>query len=227
MTIYRNDAQRYRPSVQRRDRRWEIHAGNRRFAIVFSDHRASAPVASFQVLRRVGESRRPSGGAVTKAIGAILAMIGGAATIGIALQADGARAGSGSYVVSVPVPQRAAIKVAAAPAKPAWRPASHSVTSASAAASTNGVAPSRAVDTTEATSVDMPAGLTTRQGALVAALRTGVLQQWVRAGGDERGFVVAGPAQDGCRDLSVLTRRFGDDDRVEKVRQCGAPSAAD
>ncbi|RZM33384.1 MAG: hypothetical protein EOP67_22650, partial [Sphingomonas sp.] len=99
MTIHRNDAERYRPSVQRRDRRWEIHAGNRRFAIVFSDHRASAPVASFQVLRRVGESRRPSGGAVTKAIGAILAVIGGAATIGIALQADGARAGGGTYVV--------------------------------------------------------------------------------------------------------------------------------
>ncbi len=227
MTIYRNDAERYRPSVQRRDRRWEIHAGNRRFAIVFSDHRASAPVASFQVLRRVGESRRPSGGAVTKAIGAILAVIGGAVTIGIALQADGARAGSGSYVVSVPVPQRAAIKVAAAAVKPAWRPAAAPVAGPHTAAATVGAMNVPTIDTAEAIATDPPTGLTTRQGALSAALRTGSFQQWVRAGGDERGFVVAGPAQNGCRDLSVLTRRFGDDDKVEKVHQCGGATAAD
>lgn len=227
MTIYRNDAERYRPSVQRRDRRWEIHAGNRRFAIVFSDHRASAPVASFQVLRRVGESRRPSGLSVSKAIGAILAVIGGAVTIGIAIQADGARAGGGSYVVSVPVPQRAVATVVSVSTKPAGRPASYSVSGRPRAISSSDAAIVPATDTRDAISVDMPAGLTTRQGALAAALRTGVFQQWVRGGGDERGFVVAGPAQNGCRDLSVLIRRFGDDDKVEKIHQCGTPAAAD
>lgn len=226
MTIHRNDAERYRPSVQRRDRRWEIHAGNRRFAIVFSDHRASAPVASFQVLRRVGESRRPSGGAVTKAIGAILAVIGGAATIGIALQADGARAGGGTYVVSVPVPQRAVAKAASVPAQPTPRAVVHA-TAPLRTMVANNVAPPPAIDTGELGSIDLPTGLTTRQGALAAALRTGAFQQWVRAGGDERGFVVAGPAQSGCRDLSVLTRRFGDDDKVEKVHQCGGATIAD
>jgi hypothetical protein len=223
MTIYRNDAERYRPSVQRRDRRWELHAGSRRFAIVLSDHRASAPVASFQVLRRVGESNRQTGVSISKAIGAVLAMIGGVMTIGIAVQADGARAGGGSYVVSVPVPQRAVAAVSAVPAKPTWRPTTRSVAISRPAVATNGYANVPAVDTGDAISVDMPTGLTTRQGALAAALRTGAFQQWVRADGDERGFVVAGPAQNGCRDLSVLIRRFGDDDKVEKVHQCGAP----
>ena len=98
MTIFRNDADRYRPSVQRRDRRWEVHAGNRRFAIVFSDHRAYAPVASFQVLRRVGESRRPSGGSVSKAIGAVLAVIGGVALSGGRGTLPGALAGAAILV---------------------------------------------------------------------------------------------------------------------------------
>lgn len=225
MTIFRNDADRYRPSVQRRDRRWEVHAGNRRFAIVFSDHRASAPVASFQVLRRVGESRRPSGGSVSKAIGAVLAVIGGVATIGIAIQADGARAGGGTYVVSVPVPQRRVIAVAQVPVKASWHPAPRSVAAPRPAATTNGYATVPAVDTAAADPADSPTGLTTRQGALAAAVRTGAFQQWVQAGGDERGFVVAGPAANGCRDLSVLTRRFGGDDKVEKMRQCGVPAA--
>ena len=225
MTIYRNDAARYRPSVQRRDRRWEIQAGNRRFAIVFSDHRASAPVASFQVLRRVGESRRPSGISLTKTIGTILAVIGGGVTIGIAIQADGARAGVGSYVVSVPVPQRAALAIASAPATPIRRAPAQPVASPSPAFATNRAAASPAMAATDVTAIDPPTGLTTRQGAMAAALRTGAFQQWARADGDERGFVVAGPAQNGCRDLSVLIRRFGDDDKVEKTRQCGvAPS---
>lgn len=213
MSTFRSDAERYRPMVQRRDRRWEIQAGKRRFAIVFSDHRASAPVASFQVLRR---SPAPTL-SVTRIVGAVLGLIGGIATIGIAIQSGRASAGSASYLVSVPVPQRVSVAVPSV-AKPVRRAAPRP-----AIARPLPVERTASVDPidTDQDAVEPNQGLTSRQAALAAAMRTGSLQQWSREGGDERGFIVAGPAQNGCRDLSILVRRFGSDDRVEKTRECG------
>lgn len=212
MSTFRSDAERYRPMVQRRDRRWEIQAGKRRFAIVFSEHRASAPVASFQVLRR---SHAPTL-SVTRTVGAVLGLIGGVATIGIAIQSGRASAGSGSYVVSVPVPQRVAVAVPNI-VKPVRRAAPRpTIVRPTPVDRTAPVDPMDGDDDPIASAQ----GLASRQAALAAAMRTGTLQQWVREGGDERGFIVAGPAQNGCRDLSILVRRFGSEDQVEKTREC-------
>lgn len=222
MIDYRSEGDRYRPTVERRDRRWEIHAGGKRFAILFSDHRASAPVATFQRLRRVGpaDARRLS---ITKAVGVVLGTIAGAGLVGIAIQSGRASAGVAPYVVSVAVPEVSAPRT---PAPVARQRVSRAVPPPIRRTVT--VAP---VVSPEPLYADNPAdasGFTTAQSAAAAALRTGTLQQWSRDGGDENGFVVVGPLTDGCRDLSILTRRFGDDDRVEKRRDClpGQSSAA-
>jgi hypothetical protein len=72
------------------------------------------------------------------------------------------------------------------------------------------------LDTVEATAV-----ATNMTVAIRAAMSSGHLQQWTAADGSERGFVVVGPADgtSGCRSLSILTRRDGDN-RVEQRREC-------
>lgn len=213
MTIIRSDADRYRTSVQRRDRRWELHAGGRRFAIVFSDSRSSTPVATFQVLRRATRSRPPATLSITKVVGVVLGLLGGVATLGIAIQSGRADAGAASYVVSVAVPPapRAAVVKVAQPATPQPHIVPVRAVVARAAPATVPIYDDQIDETT----------LSTRQAALAAAMVTGTLQQWTRADGGERGFIVAGPAENGCRELSILVRRFGSDDQVEKSRECG------
>ncbi|HVF92841.1 MAG TPA: hypothetical protein VM900_00850 [Sphingomonas sp.] len=210
--------------MQRRDRRWEIHAGGKRFAIVFSDHRSSAPVASFQVLRRNAGLRPAATLSITKAVGMVLGLLGGVATIGIAIQSGRADAGTASYVVSVPVPEaRVAVAV---PSRPQVRRPVGVVHTASPVVPAVAPAPEARVTIYDDQFAEDGGGqLTTRQAALSAAMKTGSLQQWARPDGNERGFIVAGPAENGCRELSILVRRFGDEDRVEKSRECG-PLAA-
>lgn len=221
MVIDRSDAERFRPTVHRRDRRWEIHAGKKRFAIVLSEQRSSAPVARFQIIHRSTARRSPQF-SPTRWVGAVLAVIASVVTVGIAIQSTGARAG-GSYVVSVPVPQRATIPA------PAARPIGRIVTRPHHAA----VAPNKAAKAVSGVATDALSavpfdeqgnvsgqGLGNRQAAIAAALRTGSFQQWSANNGDERGFVVAGPAESGCRQLSILVRLFGGDDKVETRREC-------
>ena len=217
MTIDRSAADRYRPSIQRRDRRWELHAGGRRFAIVFSDCRTSAPVATFQLLRRTGSVRTSGLPSITKVVGLVLGLLGGVATVGIAIQSGRANAGSASYVVSVPVPERPVAATSARPTRRAPLPQA-TVSAATAAPIARATATPVPFYTDEI--VDRPAQLASRQAATAAAMKSGDLQQWADASGEERGFVVAGPVQDGCRDLSILIRRFGVDDRVERRRDC-------
>lgn len=213
MTDYRGEGDRYRPMVQRRDRRWEIQAGGKRFAIVFSDHRSSAPVASFQRIRRVAASgsRGPS---ISKTVGMVLGSIAGAGLIGIAIQSGRASAGVAPYVVSIAVPE--------AKAPPATAPVTQRMVSRPVPPPIKRATLSAPTEPTGDAYISEPivTGFTTPQTAVAAALRTGSLQQWSREEGDERGFVVAGPIAEGCRDLSILTRRVGDDDRVEKRREC-------
>jgi hypothetical protein len=227
MTPYRSDSDRFRPMVHRRDRRWEIHAGTKRFAIVLSDHRSSAATANFQIIHH--STQRPASRlSITKSVGLVLAVIAGTVTIGIATLSTSAHAG-GSYVVSVPIPQRteASGKTLAVVASVAGPPRA-----AIAAASRPARTPYVERDASEYTppSADeapvQMQGFTTRQAAIAAAIRTGSFQQWTGDNGDERGFIVAGPADNGCRQLSILVRLFGGDDKVETRRECTRDAAA-
>ncbi len=154
---------------------------------------------------------------ITKMVGLVLGLLGGVATVGIAIQSGRASAGTASYVVSVPVPERPV--AAALPKQAPTRTVAHApavlTVDAPVARATATPIPFYSDEI-----VDRPDQLATRQAATAAAMTSGNLQQWVDASGEERGFVVAGPIQDGCRELSILVRRFGADDRVEKRRDC-------
>lgn len=219
--------------IERRERSWTIHAGSLRFGLSTVDYRA-AMIAPPTYAHAPESASRP--GRITRLAGGMLATIGVGTIVGIAVQAADVSARL-AYVVSVPLPPpavaerddsdeapllarirprtRAAARTAAAPlSQPMPR----------ATASSTPVAVARA----EPVTLDEDAPLSSMAQAIAAASRNGQLQQWSDADGLDHGFVVAGPAEGGCRSLSVLIRRPGSDDRVEQRRACrdGAAVAA-
>lgn len=206
--------------VERRERSWTFVAGTRRWSFTKVDYRASAPV------RRVIDHRAPASRMpLTTIVGAALAVIGGATTLGLALHSGRAAAGD-RYVLSLPLPSRTIVRAVPPVSKVA--PAAFVQPSQPVVAPVAAVAPvARAVTPMldqEAPAIDpVVTRLTAMQPAISAAFRTGQMQQWLTADGNERGFVVAGPAEGHCRTLSILIKRDGDN-RVETRRQCpGGP----
>lgn len=227
--------------IERRERSWTIHAGSLRFGLSTVDYRA-AMIAPPTYAHAPESAPRP--GRITRLAGGMLAMIGVGTIVGIAVQAADVSARP-AYVVSVPLPPpavaerddsdeapllartrprtRAVARIAAAPVSQPMPRASASPTSSPAASPTPG-----AVARAEPVTLDEDAPLSSMAQAIAAASRSGQLQQWSDADGLDHGFVVAGPAEGGCRSLSVLIRRPGSDDRVEQRQACrdGAAVAA-
>lgn len=209
------------PHVRRSERRWAIAIGGREVAFTRSSYSwaLTAPASDRRLL--TSEPPRPT---IARGVGLVLAMLAGVTTIAIAVQSGRASAG-GRYVVSLAVPPPPARSVPV----PAPRPRHHAGVKRTVAATPVAVAP---VADEGALAIDEPgadaaAGATTlasRQQAIAAALGTGRMAQWSGDGGNERGFIIAGPVESGadgeCRALSVLVRRFGEPDSVEKRRDC-------
>jgi hypothetical protein len=203
---------RHDPAIERRERSWTLIAGSHRLSFTRIDHRiASRPrtIVAVAPLRRWSLT-----GMIAVGLGSTVAM----ATLGLALNASRAATGGG-YVLRVSVP-------AAIPRKAVVSaPKAKSVSRRSATTPIAVVVPTpAAAEATMAVDDIVPAEAsaitaTTVQPAIAAAARTGMLQQWASADGVERGFVVAGPAEQGCRTLSILTRRDGGNE-VRTQREC-------
>lgn len=224
---------------ERRERSWTIHAGSLRFGLSTVDYRA-AMIAPPSYACAPDDTPRPR--RIARLAGAMLATIGAGTIVGIAVQA-GSVAARPAYVVSVPLPLPAvAERVDAGEASPLARPRSEARTAArideaaplprpisrsplrptpgSGASPTPVVVPPAAPLTPDADAADTDAPLSSMAQAIAAASASGQLQQWSDARGLDHGFVVAGPAEGGCRSLSVLIRRPGSDDRVEQRQAC-------
>lgn len=206
------------PDMQRHERSWTLMAGSRRLSFTRVDHYSvSRPRPA---LIGTAPVRRWS---LTGAVAVVLGSVAGVATLGLAMNAS--RAATGHYLVSIAVPDRIPFRadrhlqagvvrkierppVVAAPITPA--PVAAMVVPVD-----DGILPATA---------QAPVRLEAMQPAIAAALRTGTMQQWTSADGAERGFVVAGPADRGCRTLSILTRRDGDSE-VRTQHECMAATA--
>ncbi len=208
--------------VQRRERSWIFMAGQRQFSFTRIEQSAS-----FATGHRI-EVSRPRGWSPTAILGTMLAILGGVTLFGLAINSSRAAAGY-RYVVSVPIPpsrmtkaplRQVAANVAVRTAKkldlvPARSPSSAAISADVPEAQDYVVGD---LDSPEAT-----AAATTMTAAVRAAMSSGHLQQWSAADGHERGFVVVGPADaaSGCRALSILTRRDGEN-HVQSRRECAA-----
>ncbi len=203
--------------VNRRERSWVLMAGHRQFSLTRIDHSASFST-NHRIQAQASNAWRP-----TTIIGTMLALIGGATLLGLAINSSRAAAGY-RYVVSVPVPPLRGPTTHTVVVKPVRvrRAVTMSATTEPAAAvpAASPAVPAYTIgdlDTIEATT-----SATTMSAAVQAAMRTGHLQQWSAPDGSERGFVVAGPAEantGGCRSLSILTRRDGEN-QVASRREC-------
>ena len=143
------------------------------------------------------------------------------ATLGLALNASRAATGGG-YVLRVAVPAAIPRAMRASPSKA--KPANLRSPTVPIAAQPMPAAAETTVTVDDSVPAEAAAiTATTVQPAIAAATKTGVMQQWISADGMERGFVVAGPAEQGCRTLSILTRRDGGNE-VRTQREC-APSS--
>ncbi len=215
--------------VERRQRSWIIHAGSRQFGLTRIEYRSSPAVERY-VLHRRRAGARP-----TQLIGAMLGVLGGVTLLGVAITSSRASAGY-RYVLSLPIPPvRPFARPAPVAAAPAMTP--HMTQGAvkhapSRVAASGGLAIGEQVTDYTADSsmgVPEPAAANTLGAAMRAAMTTGRLQQWATADGGERGFIVVGPVEggtDGCRAVSILTRRDGDN-HVERRRECEAGPAQD
>lgn len=202
------------PAIERRERSWTLIAGSHRLSFTRIDHRIGS--RSRQLVAAEPARRWSLTGMIALGLGSTVAM----ATLCLALNASRAATGGG-YVLRVPVP--AAIPHRAPVSRPKPRPAAPRATATPIAAQPVPIA----ADTTGMADDIVPAApaiaVAGVQPAIAAAARTGMLQQWASADGMERGFVVAGPAEQGCRTLSILTRRDGGNE-VRTQRECAAPS---
>ena len=205
------------PDMERHERSWTLMAGSHRLSFTRVDHYAvSRPRPAVIGTAPV---RRWS---LTGAVAVVLGSVAGVATLGLAMNAS--RAATGHYLVSIAVPDRIPFRadrhlqagvvkkverppVAADPITPAPAPVAAMVGPVD-----DGILPA---------TVQAPLRLEAMQPAIAAALRTGTMQQWTSVDGAERGFVVAGPVDRGCRTLSILTRRDGDSE-VRTQRECMA-----
>ncbi|MDP1025592.1 hypothetical protein Q5H91_00050 [Sphingomonas sp. KR1UV-12] len=205
-------------NVQRRERSWVLSLGDRQFSFTRVDHSAS-----FATGHRI-EAATPRGWRPTAIIGTMLGILGGATLVGLAVNSSRASAGY-RYVVTVPIPPARALKVRPAMAVGAHaaklRPAA--IRAAPAMVRDDGGATGTSLDYSvgDLDSVETTAAATSMTSAIRAAMASGHLQQWNAPDGSERGFVVVGPADGsgGCRALSILTRRDGDN-HVEQRREC-------
>ncbi len=203
------------PEMQRHERSWTLMAGSRRLSFTRVDHYAVSRPRAAAIA--TAPRRRWS---LTGAVAVVLGSVAGVATLGLAMNAS--RAATGHYLVSIAVPDRIPFRadrhVQAGVVKKVERPpvAADPITPAPVAAMVvpidDGILPATA---------QAPLRLESMQPAIAAALRTGTMQQWTSTDGAERGFVVAGPADRGCRTLSILTRRDGDSE-VRTQRECTA-----
>jgi type IV secretory pathway VirB10-like protein len=201
----------YDPGMQRRERSWTLMAGSRRLSFTRVDHYAvSQP---FRVTAHHAQARRWS---LTGAVAVVLGSVAGLATLGLAMNAS--RAASGAYMLSVAVPAGTPFQ-ADRPRSPQTR-TMHRRPAPMVPPMPAPVAAASDDDAAYATA-SAPARLEGARPAIDAALSSGALQQWTSVDGAERGFVVAGPVDQGCRTLSILTRRDGDD-KVETRRECAA-----
>ncbi|WP_233150549.1 hypothetical protein [Sphingomonas mollis] len=207
--------------IHRYERSWTLVTGSRRWSFTKVDYRSSC--TALQVIDHRAAPQRRS---ITTMLGIMLALIAGATTLGLAVNSDRAAAGN-RYTLSIAVPEkpRTAVVKAKAIRKPAVVPVT--AVAASPVPSADAVADDTAVSVID----DDPAPdqsvtrLLAMQPAVSAAMRTGQMQQWAKSDGSERGFVVAGPSAGGCRTLSVLIKRGGDNE-VKSLRECGATGKA-
>ncbi len=205
------------PEMQRHERSWTLMAGSRRLSFTRVDHYAVSRPRSAGI--GTAPVRRWS---LTGAVAVVLGSVAGVATLGLAMNAS--RAATGHYLVSIAVPDRIPFRV------DRHSQAGTAGTVARRPAVAKPVAPAPAPMVAMAVPIDdgilpataqAPLRLESMQPAIAAALRTGTMQQWTSTDGAERGFVVAGPADRGCRTLSILTRRDGDSE-VRTQRECTA-----
>lgn len=213
--------------IERRERSWTIHAGSLRFGLSTIDYR-TAMIAPPTYAYAADNAPRPR--RIARLAGAMLATIGAGTIVGIAVQA-GDVAARAPYVVSVPLPPPAVTEQDdAGPVPPVVRTRPKPRIAArivEAPAPQPAASPIPAVVArAEPVMPDADTPLSSMAQAIAAASRSGQLQQWSDADGLDHGFVVAGPAEGGCRSLSVLIRRPGSDDRVEQRQACGDGAAA-
>lgn len=156
------------------------------------------------------------------AIAIVSGSVAGVATLGMAMNAS--RAATGPYVLSVAVPVRAPVVPLIAADRRWVGPAHREPVVADRVEPMPVAMPGMsrvAIDEEIPSAAPAPLRLDAVQPAVDAALRTGTLQQWTSSDGAERGFVVAGPAERGCRTLSILTRRDGGSE-VTTRHECSA-----
>ena len=219
--------------IERRERSWTIHAGSLRFGLSTVDYRAAmiAPPTYAHISEGAPRPRR-----ITRMAGAMLATIGAGTIVGLAVQA-GDVAARPPYVVSVPLPPPAMAEqddAGPVPSAARTRPKPRIVARAADLPAPlptprpAALATPSAAARSEPGTMDEGVPLSSMAQAIAAASRSGQLQQWSDADGLDHGFVVAGPAEGGCRNLSVLIRRPGSDDRVEQRQACrdGAATVA-
>jgi hypothetical protein len=204
------------PEMQRHERSWTLIAGSRRLSITRVDHYAVS-----RPMRPVVHPAPDRRWSLMGAVAVVLGSVAGVATLGLAMNAS--RAATGHYLLSVAVPERTpfhGVRPQPAPIRavrptpimpaPVLLPTPEAITTVDEDA------------TSFATSA--PARLEAMQPAIDAAMTTGAMQQWTSSDGAERGFVVAGPVEQGCRTLSILTRRDGSSE-VGTRRECAGTAA--
>lgn len=207
----------YDPGMQRRERSWIVMAGSRRLSFTRIDHHAVAPPR--RIAAHAAPRRRSS---LTGAIALVLGSVASVATLGMAMNAS--RAATGHYLISVAVPARIPFHAAPLPPSPVKTVPRRVAAVAPIDAAPALVTAAPADEGASYAAASPPPRLEAMQPAIDAALLTGALQQWTSADGLEQGFVVAGPADRGCRMLSILTRRDGGNN-VEKRRECAPPAS--
>ncbi len=204
------------PEMQRHERSWTLIAGSRRLSITRVDHYAmSRPLRP--AVHPVPDRRWSLMGAVAMVLGSVA----GVATLGLAMNAS--RAATGDYVLSVAVPERTPFHTPRPKAAAIHAVRPQPVAVAPALSPTPATIAAIDEDSTSF-AAPVPARLEAMQPAIDAAMTTGAMQQWTSSDGAERGFVVAGPAEQGCRTLSILTRRDGNSE-VDTRRECAGAVA--
>jgi len=206
---YRRD-----PAMQRHERSWTLIAGSHRLSFTRVDHYAlSHPMLT------VADAAPVRRWSLMGAIAVVLGSIAGMATLGLGLNAS--RAATGHYLLSVAVPATIPFRIDRSKPAPAHAAATPPKTVASTVPSPVATIVVPVGDEVSSFSPPTSSRLVAMPPAIAAAMATGALQQWTSDDGAERGFVVAGPAEQGCRILSILIRRDGNSD-VRTRRECAA-----
>jgi hypothetical protein len=204
------------PEMQRHERSWTLIAGSRRLSITRVDHYAVS-----RPMRPVVHPAPDRRWSLMGAVAVVLGSVAGVATLGLAMNAS--RAATGHYLLSVAVPERTPFH-APRPTPAAIRAVRPQPVAVAPALSSTPAAIATIGEDTTTFATPVPARLEAMQPAIDAAMTTGAMQQWTSSDGAERGFVVAGPVEQGCRTLSILTRRDGSSE-VGTRRECAGTAA--